>query len=124
MNYGSAYDIFDRFYYCCVHQLFFGIYALYLNPKSAINRIFLAVALCLSVWALGLSIATSAPELSTCLFWRRVSALGWGVFFSALLHFFIALTHKPAVLKRWWMYVALYLPALMAILAFSIPLGG
>jgi diguanylate cyclase (GGDEF)-like protein len=57
--------------------------------------------------------------MATCLFWRRFSAIGWGSFFCILLHFFLAFTNKTELLKKWWIYLLLYLPGLLTISAFT-----
>lgn len=103
----------------CAGSAFFGIYILYINPYSSTNKIFFALNMALTIWALSFSIAISAPDFDTCLLWRRISAFGWGSFFSILLHFFMALTGKKELLKKWWVYFLLYIPSAATILAFS-----
>jgi hypothetical protein len=100
--------------------LFFGIYIIHLNPRAALNKLFLVVCISLCLWSFGFSIANSASNAETCLFWRRVSALGWTSIYSILLHFLLLLTGKSSVLKRGWFYVPLYLPALISMYVFSI----
>ena len=99
--------------------LFLGIYILYLNSKKAINRVFFALSITLFIWSFGLAIAISSPDMITCLFWRRFSAFGWGGFFSVLLHFFLTFTQKNKLLKKWWIYILMYVPALITITAYT-----
>lgn len=103
----------------CIISCFLGLYTLYSNPRSATNRTFFALTISLFIWSFGFSMAISAPDLSTCLFWRRFSAIGWGVFYSILLHFLISLTGRTALLNRWWKYALLYLPSLVCLLVFT-----
>ena len=107
----------------CAISLIFGAYVLYNDVKSKLNWAFFAVCASLSVWAFGFSIAVSAPDVQTCLFWRRFSAFGWGIIFSFILHFFLILARKQKLLRQWWTYLLLYLPALVTLCAFSLPTG-
>lgn len=103
----------------CIVSLYLGVYTLYMNPKSAANRIFLALTIALFIWSFGFAMAISAEDMSTCLFWRRFAAIGWGTFFAALLHFVITLTGRHRLLDRWWKYVLLYLPAAVCLSVFT-----
>ena len=103
----------------CIVSLYLGIYTLYTNPRSFTNRIFLALTTAIFIWSFGFSMAISAADMSTCLFWRRFSAIGWGTFFSILLHFVISLTGRSHLLDRWWKYVLLYLPAAVCLSVFT-----
>ena len=103
----------------CIVSLYLGIYTLYTNPKSTPNRIFFAVTVALFIWSFGFAMAISAPDISVCLFWRRFAALGWGVFYSILLHFMISLAGRDSLLNKWWKYVLLYLPAAVCISVFT-----
>ena len=103
----------------CVASLFLGIYTFYMNPAARANRIFFAFAISLSIWSFGFAMAISAPDISTCLFWRRFSAIGWGTFFAIMLHFVIILIGRTSLLNRWWKYGLLYLPAAVCILVFT-----
>lgn len=103
----------------CIVSLYLGIYTLYTNAKSITNRIFFALTVALFIWSFGFAMAISAPDISVCLFWRRFAAIGWGVFFSILLHFMISLAGRASLLNKWWKYVLLYLPAAVCILVFT-----
>jgi len=97
-----------------------GLYVFLKSPKEPIKRAFLAALVSLSLWTFGFTIAISAVDYETCLFWRRFSALGWGSFFAVLLHFSLLLTEKKDVLKHWWIYLLIYLPAAIVIFAFAV----
>ena len=104
----------------CTVSMLFGIYSLTVNPKERINRLFFFICLCMGVWSLGFSAALSAPTRESCLFWRRVSGIGWGILPGALLHFILMLTGETRILKKKGIYLPLYLPAALYIWAFSI----
>jgi diguanylate cyclase (GGDEF)-like protein len=99
-------------------SLLIGIYALYLNPRAASNRLFFALSVTLAVWSFGFTFALSARSLEECLFWRRFSAIGWGVFFAVLLHFFAVFTGHAAMLVK-GRFLLLYLPAATVLLGFT-----
>lgn len=99
--------------------LFFGIYIIYMRPKARLNRMFFGVCISLCFWSLGFAIANSAPDLETCLLWRRVSALGWGTLYSLMLHFLLMLTGNQYSKKHWKLCSLLHLPALICIYAFA-----
>ncbi|HKM04082.1 MAG TPA: histidine kinase N-terminal 7TM domain-containing protein, partial [Lachnospiraceae bacterium] len=100
--------------------VFFSVYILMLNGRSMLNRIFFASCLSISIWAFSFSIANSAPDYETALLWRRIAAFGWGTVYSFLLHFILILTQKNRLLKRKWIYIFLYLPAIINIFVFNI----
>jgi diguanylate cyclase (GGDEF)-like protein len=100
--------------------LFFGIYTIRLNPQASLNKLFLAVCSALCLWSFGFSIANSASTPEICLFWRRVSALGWTSIYSLLLHFLLVLTGRESVLKRGWVCPLLYFPAFINLYIFSL----
>lgn len=97
-----------------------GLYVFLTESKEAINKVLIALLFSLGVWTFGFTIAISASDYQTCLFWRRFSAIGWGSFFAILLHFSLLFTEKKNILKQWWIYFIIYLPAAIVIFVFSI----
>lgn len=103
-----------------VSYISFGGYLVFINSREESNRIFLVLCVCLSIWAFGFAMAISALNLDTCFFWRRVAALGGSAFVSILLHLFLKLTDQKRLLKKWWIYFLLYVPAAAFIYVFSL----
>lgn len=102
-----------------------GMYATQGNLKSRIHRVCMLMALCLVPWALGLAITMAASDEAVCAIGRRLAPLGWGLTASASAHFFLLLTGRENALNRWWALPALYLPAAVTILGYSVlPLFG
>jgi len=97
-----------------------GLGSLLNNTANSLNRVFFFLCLSLTVWAFCFSIINSAPDYGTALLWRQLSALGWGVTHSLSLHFLIILTDNERFLKNKWLYVPLYLPALINVFVFTI----
>ncbi len=85
-----------------------------------LNRLFFASCLSLSIWAFCFSIANSAQDYESALFWRRLTSFGWGTVYSILVHFFLVLTERKKILKNKWLYVLLYLPAAVNVFAFGL----
>ncbi|WP_082452148.1 EAL domain-containing protein [Paenibacillus ihuae] len=96
-----------------------GLYTLSINAKNRLNRVFSLIFLTLSVWAFGFSISNSAPDYETAIFWRRLTSLGWGTVYSLLLHSCLILTERNTILKSKWLYVLLYLPAVVNVIVFG-----
>jgi PAS domain S-box-containing protein len=91
-----------------------------LNPKSRLNRIFLALSLCFSLWALSYTFLISAPSKASCWAWYRLASLAWCLFPALMLHFFLILT-SPNHIHRfkhtvWLLYIP---PAVLISRSFS-----
>ncbi|WP_367569147.1 EAL domain-containing protein [Lacrimispora sp.] len=108
------------FYFCGIISIMLGCYSLHIDTKGKLNRTFLALCVSLSVWAFGFSMAVNAADMSGCLFWRRISAFGWGSMYSILLHFSLILTKKDGLFKKWWTHMLIYTPAAITIYVFAI----
>jgi diguanylate cyclase (GGDEF)-like protein len=96
-----------------------GIYTISINTKNMLNRLFFVSCLSLSIWAFCFSIANSAQDYETALFWRKLASLGWGTVYSLLLHFYLILTERNKIVGKKWLYVLLYLPAVVNVFAFG-----
>lgn len=108
--------------------LFFSVFTVYLfwytyffmDPRAILNKLLLLTCISLCLWSLGLSVANTASNMESCLFWRRVSAVGWGSFFSIMLHFILALTSPKYNLRQNKSHLLLYLPAIISLYAFAL----
>jgi len=98
----------------------FGLYIFRMRREQK-NALAFAVAIALAIWALGLGQALSAPTKEVSVLWRRIAGLGWGTFYSLLLHFLLVLTNHKPTRKTWWLLLPIYLPAALNILLFTIP---
>jgi diguanylate cyclase (GGDEF)-like protein/PAS domain S-box-containing protein len=88
-----------------------GAYTLSLNPGSWLNRVFALLCLCFAVWALGYVFAHQATDKSVYWIGYRMATPGWSACAGFILHFFLILTGRKGLLKRKWIYLVLYLPA-------------
>ncbi len=107
----------------CVVSMAIGILVLLYNRKAPANKTFFALIVAVNIWSLGLAFALIAPDIISCLFWRRFASFGWGTAYAIILHFILIITGHDASLKKWWSRSLLYLPAAICILAFGVPSG-
>src|SRR5690554_4632061 len=121
MSYPALFSIL--FFSVCIVSMVSGVLVLLNNPKAPGNRCFFAMIIAINFWSVGLAFANIAPDAATCNTWRHVSAVGWGTVYAITLHFFLIITGKKTLLKKWWFYIFLYLPAIICLLAFAIPSG-
>jgi diguanylate cyclase (GGDEF)-like protein len=101
-------------------SLTMGYYAFSIHAKSTINRLFLVLNLCMAVWALGFSVVIIAPDEASAALWTSISAVGYVLLYSVLLHFTLALTGAGKLLKKRWIYLLIYAPAAICLYAFVI----
>ena len=106
-----------------ITSVFLGGYIFFVSAKKNIRWPFLFTCIALGVWSLGFSMMVSAPNEEACLFWRQISALGWGSFFSVFFHFILQMTERKNLLKKWWIYPLVYLPSAITLSAFSFYTG-
>ncbi|WP_283608849.1 EAL domain-containing protein [Faecalispora anaeroviscerum] len=101
-----------------------GLYAVG-GSLTRLNRLFLAICAALAVWAFGLALTGAARTEEICAIGRRVAPLGWGMIGSLTMHAVLLLTGREALLKKRWLFLLIYLPAALAICAFTVfPLFG
>ena len=93
-------------------DLVLGIYILRRNHRERLNQVFFVVSLCLAVWSFAFAFWPSAPSKEHAWFWFRLSAVGWTVTPSLLLHFLLLLSRQDRLLTRWWSYPLVYLPGI------------
>lgn len=107
----------------CVISMAIGILVLQYNRKARVNRIFFSLIVAVNIWSFGLGFGIVAPDILSCLFWRRFASFGWGTAYAIILHFILVVIGNDAFLKKWWSRSLLYLPAVICILAFGVPTG-
>ncbi|MCK9277848.1 MAG: PAS domain-containing protein [Methanoculleus sp.] len=91
-----------------------GIYVLAQNPSSTVNRLFLAIALSATYWALGELLIWHSAGYNGCLFWLKASSF-WPLVVAFSVHFTLVFTDHPLVQEkaRSAPMVLLYLPAIL-----------
>lgn len=91
--------------------LLLGFYLFRLDKRSMLNRTFLGVCLSFAIWALSSYYIFPGGNKSTIWFWYKISAIGWCFFPAFLIHFMMLLSKQDKLLEKWWVYLAIYLPA-------------
>lgn len=99
--------------------LLLGIYAAYLNPSDKTNILFFSMSVTLTIWTFAFSMAINAETLALAIFWRRFAAVGFSLFFAIMLQFAFVLTGHQEYIKRKFVLVLLYLPAIASLLGFT-----
>ena len=97
--------------FCSMIFLIMGIIILHLDKKALLNRVFFALTLSLFIWSFSAASAIFALDKTGGMLWNTMAAVGYCTFGSISLHFFLAYAKKNSLLKKWWIYVVLYLPA-------------
>ena len=108
------------FYVVFVLYTLLGIYCITLNIKEKVNRTFLFTCFCFAIWAFAFAISNSLNNYEEVLIWRRIASLGWGVAFSAILHFVMLLTEEIEAFKTKLIYIFIYLPAAINVFVFGL----
>ncbi len=90
--------------------LYLGGYILRSNPRERLNQVFSAICLSFFFWSFAYTFLPGAAGKEQVWAWFRVSAVGWTLTPSMLLHFFILLAGHERWLERRWVLPAIYLP--------------
>jgi len=96
-----------------VSYIFLGNKVFQLDKRSLLNRLYFALNLSLIIWSVASAFYISAHTEATCIFWYKLSSVGFYLLIGIVLHFFLVYTKKEALLKRWWIYIFLYVPGLI-----------
>lgn len=99
-------------------SLILGYFALSLDFHGYINRVFMMISFCLMVWALGFSIVIIAPNEASAVFWTRISAIGYELIYSLLLHYTLIITGAKQIITKKWFLALIYLPAMICLYVF------
>jgi PAS domain S-box-containing protein len=103
-------------FFCLVSAIItygLGVYVYAKNPKSDVNRLFLAAMLMATYWAAGEYLIWTASGYNGVWLWLKASSF-WTLTIAFILHFVLALTGHPLAKKENHKYLVLflYLPAL------------
>jgi diguanylate cyclase (GGDEF)-like protein/PAS domain S-box-containing protein len=90
--------------------LYLGGYILRSNPRERLNQVFSAICLSFFFWSFAYTFLPGAAGKEQVWIWFRISAVGWTLTPSLLLHFFVLLAGHEGWLERRWVLPAIYLP--------------
>ena len=113
-------DVISFIYFMtCAVYFFYGMLILSRNTKSTMHWLVFCCCLDMSLWAISFAIGNMAPDEAGCLVWRRIGSVGWGSMFSYFLHYIFLLTGNR-LMKKKWIYLLLYVPAILNIFLYGI----
>lgn len=92
--------------------LYLAGYILRSNRRERLNQIFSLICLSFFFWSFAYTFLPAAPSREQAWFWFKLSAVGWTLSPSLLLHFMILLSGRQRWLERRWVLVLLYAPGL------------
>ncbi len=83
------------------------------EPESKISRLFLILCLCFSIWGFSFAFMHSASSKNEIEVWYNISSIGWCMFSGFVIHLILLMTGRESILKRKWVYFAIYLPGIV-----------
>jgi PAS domain S-box-containing protein len=99
-----------------------GWYVYKLDSKSRLNRLFVLLAFCFSIWAFTYAFFYSAPDKATAWFWYNLSAFGRFFYPAVLLNLALIFTRNRFFTKKWQNSIILYiLPVIFITAIFTGP---
>ncbi len=98
-----------------------AFYALSLNKKKALNKIFFLLCVSLSMWSVIFSLMIVAKNQHLSLLFNKIAILAWGCFYSLIFHFFYILSNPEKKLSKKF-YILVYSPGIIGILLYLLPL--
>jgi PAS domain S-box-containing protein len=110
--------LFNVLVFTCLISAFIscslGVFVLAKNPASAANRLFFAMMLGATYWALGEYLIWTADGADGLRFWLKVSAF-WPVVIAIAVHFILTFTGRPPAQEKHpaLLLALLYIPALI-----------
>ncbi len=90
-----------------------GLYVLRLNSKSRLNRSFFFLCLIYAFWAFDNVLFHVLKDKENIWLYHKIFAFSWCFFIGIGLHFTLILTKRVKLLKKWWIYVIIYLPGIV-----------
>ncbi len=87
------------------------------DRQQRLNKLFLALTLCLAIWSLGYVFVYYNLDETTdqFWFWNKFSAFGWAIYSGIILHLAFELTGKERFMRNSWAYILIYGPGVAAL---------
>ena len=96
--------------------LYLGGYILRSNHRERRNQVFSLICLSFFFWSFAYTFLPGAPSKEQAWFWFKLSAVGWTISPSLMLHFLILLSGRQRWLERRWVLPAIYVPGFFFLL--------
>ena len=96
-------------FFCMLAYTYLAIVILFNNPASLLNRLTTIIFLCCILWCLGkLVVHNPLVDQTTAFKFMKIAVLGAWSFSAFLLWFALVLTEKKRILRKIWIYPALF----------------
>lgn len=103
-------------FFAAIVYLYLGYYAIQVDPKAKLNRVFLMLCCATFLWAFCGVFLFPAPSENAAMFWLRAGTPGWAMIAAIFLHFVLILVGKEDLIKKPWRIILLYLPGIVCII--------
>lgn len=99
--------------------VFLAVYAMYLNKKANLNRVFAVQCISFAVWCFAYIFMYNRYLLSPIEFWLTdlFGAIGWCSYYEISLHFSLAITGNTKILRSKWKMTLIYTPGIILFIA-------
>ena len=103
------------YFLCGIIYVIIGIFTFSNDSKNKLNKIFFAMCISLSYWALMFALKNSSVDAEAASTFHIYSTLSWSIFHCLFLHFVIVLTSRDSFFKKPYKYLFFYSPAIFSI---------
>ncbi len=90
-----------------------GLFVFLKDPRSPVNRLWSLSILCLVWWGCGEVILRATDQIEIAAATNRLSAIGLRLLPAFFLHFAMTFTERERLLRRWWVPLLIYTPAVV-----------
>ena len=103
-------------FFSFVIYVYLSIYVFHLDRNSRLNRVFVAMTAGLAWKSFAYIFFHSAGSPEECLYWYKMSAIGWNMLPGVAIHYALILAGREDWLKRNSTYLIIYLPGIFYVL--------
>lgn len=107
--------IYGIYFVAASFSIGMGVYFLYKNINTSLNKLAFLFCTSLSCWCFGAALSLVAKSDEISFLWVRFSAIGMATFYAFLIHYILILTNQEKFLKKKGSKFLLYLPCAIAV---------
>jgi PAS domain S-box-containing protein len=104
------------YFFIFIADLGMAVFVLVLNRKSRLNILFALYSIGTALCAFCYTVLFLSSARESAFFWIWLSSIISSVTIPISIHFFLVLTEKTKLLKKAWIYLLLYLPAVFLLI--------
>lgn len=111
----NSLSVFISGFYCLIALLYLGIgvYFLYRNYNTYLNKLAFLLFASLSCWCVGTAFSLTSTNMNLSIEWKRFAGIGITAFYAFLLHYTLVFTKQVFFIKRKWVQIILYIPTIL-----------